>query len=120
MAFFTSFLWERGRGFYTSGEEKHFAHDVEASLAKLWALLAQPLLFGVVGSYLDFRRMPPLTIAKAILTVAIGVTFRTGMAFIAMFKAGLSLKEQLFVALSWLPKATVQAAFCSYPAGGVA
>ena len=32
-----------------------------------------------------------------------------------MFKAGLSKKEQLFVALSWLPKATVQAAFCSYP-----
>ena len=29
--------------------------------------------------------------------------------------AGLSKKEQLFVALSWLPKATVQAAFCSYP-----
>ena len=47
--------------------------------------------------------------------VAIGVSFRTGVAFIAMFKAGLSKKEQLFVALSWLPKATVQAAFCSYP-----
>jgi len=35
-------------------------------------------------------------------------------------KAGLSTKEQLFVALSWLPKATVQAAFCSYPADKIA
>merc|ERR1719231_1113706 len=77
--------------------------------------MAQPLLFGVVGSYLDFRRMPGITIAKAILTVLIGVSFRTVMAFIALFKAGLSRKEQLFCALSWLPKATVQAAFCSYP-----
>jgi Kef-type K+ transport system membrane component KefB len=68
-----------------------------------------------VGSYLDFRRMPGVTIAKAIGIVAIGVCFRTVMAFIAMFKAGLSRKEQLFVALSWLPKATVQAAFCAYP-----
>ena len=38
------------------------------------------------------------------LQVLIGVTFRTGVAFVAMFKAGLSKKEQLFVALSWLPQ----------------
>jgi NhaP-type Na+/H+ or K+/H+ antiporter len=115
MAFFTSYMWERGKGYYTTGKEKHHAHAVEATLASLWSIIAQPLLFGVVGSYLDFRRMPGETIGKAILTVAIGVTFRTAMAFCAMFKAGLTTKEQLFVALSWLPKATVQAAFCSYP-----
>ena len=95
--------------------QKHFAHDVEGTLAFLWANAAQPLLFGVVGSYLDFRRMPGVTIAKAILTVFIGVSFRTLFAFLSLSKAGLKKKEQLFVALSWLPKATVQAAFCSYP-----
>ena len=108
-------MWEKGKGWNTNGKQKHFAHDVEATLASLWSLGAQPLLFGVVGSYLDFRRMDGETILKAILTVAIGVTFRTIMAYCAMFKAGLSKREQLFVALSWLPKATVQAAFCSYP-----
>ena len=46
----TSFLWERGRGYQSSGKEKHFAHEVEASLAQLWAVVAQPLLFGVVSS----------------------------------------------------------------------
>mmetsp|Transcript_34301 Transcript_34301/g.90215 ORF Transcript_34301/g.90215 Transcript_34301/m.90215 type:complete len:663 (+) Transcript_34301:61-2049(+) len=115
MAGVTSYMWEHGKGHLSAGKEKHHAHDVEAALAKLWATVAQPLLFGVVGSYLDFRRMPGETIAKAILTVGIGVTFRTCMAYCAMFKAGLTQKEQLFVALSWLPKATVQAAFCSYP-----
>ena len=94
MALTTSYLWERGRGFNNSGKQKHFAHDVEATLATLWAMLAQPLLFGVVGSYLDFRKMPGETIGKAVGTVLIGVTFRTVMAFIAMFKAGLSKKEQ--------------------------
>lgn len=118
MAGITSFMWERGKGYQSTGcssGEKHYAHDVEATLAKIWALLAQPLLFGVVGSYLDFRRMAPLSILKAILTVLIGISFRTLMAFLSLMKAGLSKKEQLFVALSWLPKATVQAAFCSYP-----
>jgi len=112
----TSYMWERGKGYASSGPEKHFAHDTEATLAKVWALLAQPLLFGVVGSYLDFRKMAGISILKAILTVFIGVSFRTVAAFLALMKAGLSKKEQLFVALSWLPKATVQAAFCSYPA----
>jgi len=115
MAGVTAYYWENGKGYMSTGREKHFAHDTEATLAFLWANLAQPLLFGVVGSYLDFRRMPGVTIAKAILTVFIGVSFRTLMAFISLGKAGLSKKEQLFVALSWLPKATVQAAFCSYP-----
>ena len=124
MAGFTSFFWERGKcpiaPKLSTGKEKHFAHDVEATLAQLWANAAQPLLFGVVGSYLDFRRMPGETIGKAILIVAIGVTCRTFMAWLAMGgplfpKSGLNKKEQLFVALAWLPKATVQAAFCSYP-----
>ena len=69
MAGVTSYMWERGKGFQSSGKEKHYAHDVEATLAQLWSIVAQPLLFGVVGSYLDFRRMPGVTIAKAILTV---------------------------------------------------
>jgi len=115
MAGITSFLWERGRGYQNAGKQKHYAHDVEATLAQIWAVLAQPLLFGVVGSYLDFRRMDGETIGKAVGVIIIGVAFRTLFAFIAMFKSGLSKKEQLFVALSWLPKATVQAAFCSFP-----
>jgi len=118
MAGTTAYMWERGKGFYSSGKEKHFAHDVEATLASLWSIVAQPLLFGVVGSYLDFRRMSMdggEGIGKSIAIILVGVSFRTVMAFLALFKAGLSKKEQLFVALAWLPKATVQAAFCSYP-----
>jgi len=120
MSGISSYMWERGKGYQSVGPEKHYAHDVEGTLAQIWALLAQPLLFGVVGSYLDFRKMPGLSILKAILTVFIGVSFRTIAAFCALMKAGLSTKEQLFVALSWLPKATVQAAFCSYPADKIA
>ena len=102
----------RDRGVLSAGADHHHAHAVESQLAQLWDDVAQPLLFGIVGSYLDFRSMGGERILKAVLTVFIGVSFRTAMAFCAMFKAGLSPKEQLFVALSWLPKATVQAAFC--------
>ena len=57
MAGVTTFCWERGRGCYATGANDHNAHEVEAQLALLWDEIAQPLLFGVVGSYLDFRVM---------------------------------------------------------------
>ena len=64
----------------------------------LWAIVAQPLLFGVVGSYLDFRRMPGETIVKAVLTVAIGVSFRTGMAHYVLPKPG-----RFYIFPAWQP-----------------
>lgn len=115
MAGVTSYMWERGKGYHSSGADKNFAHDTEASLASLWATLAQPLLFGVVGSYLDFRKMRGETIGKAIGVVLLGVLCRTAGAYLATWKTHLKPKERLFVALAWLPKATVQAAFASYP-----
>jgi len=115
MAGVTSFMWERGKGYYHVGPCKDYAHEVEHELAQLWSYIAQPLLFGVVGSYLDFRKMEGETIGKAIGIIIVGVLCRTAAAFLALMKTGLSKKERLFVALSWLPKATVQAAFCGYP-----
>jgi len=64
---------------------------------------------------LDFRRLPPSTIPQAILVTFIGVCVRTPVALLSTYGVGLSLKERLFIALSWIPKATVQAALASVP-----
>jgi len=119
MAGFTSYCWERGysatgRCFKTEGDF-HFAHDVESQLAHVWDALAQPLLFGIVGSFLDFRVMQATTAMKAITTVLCGLSMRTTIAFFATCGTPLKLKERLFVAIAWLPKATVQAAFAGVP-----
>ena len=45
----------------------------------------------------------------------IGVCVRTPVAFFSTYGVGLNFKERLFIALSWIPKATVQAALASVP-----
>jgi len=115
MAGITSFCWERGYGCYTLGKDAHFAHAAEAQLAYLWDEIAQPLLFGIVGSYLDFRVMDGVVVAKAIAIVCSGLCVRTLVAFLATHGTPLTMRERLFVALAWMPKATVQAAFAGVP-----
>ncbi|VDK71417.1 unnamed protein product [Anisakis simplex] len=50
---------------------------------------------------------------KGILIIAIGLVFRTLAAFCATFCSGFKLKEQIFIAFAWIPKATVQVFFAA-------
>jgi len=97
------------------GADEHFAHETEASLSLVWRLFAQPLLFGVIGSALDFWTIPASTIPLSLLITAIGLMVRLPVAGLSTYGVGLTKKERLFIALSWMPKATVQAAFAGVP-----
>ena len=53
------------------GKDKHIAHVVESHLATIWSYFAQPCLFGVIGSAIDFRVLNYKIIPKALLVVII-------------------------------------------------
>lgn len=97
------------------GPDSHFAHEVENDLAAAWKSLFQPLLFGVIGSAIKFATLSPATIPRSILLIFIGLCVRLPAAFVATSFGALNFKEKLFIALSWMPKATVQAALASDP-----
>mmetsp|Transcript_17334 Transcript_17334/g.41407 ORF Transcript_17334/g.41407 Transcript_17334/m.41407 type:complete len:626 (+) Transcript_17334:138-2015(+) len=101
------------------GPSTHFAHEAEADMAVIWQLFGQPMLFSVIGTALDFRLLAPTTVPLAIAAVAIGVAVRLPIAGSVVWGANLNVKERLFVALAWLPKATVQAALASSPLDAV-
>eukprot|EP00929_Paragymnodinium_shiwhaense_P108172 TRINITY_DN744_c0_g3_i1.p1 TRINITY_DN744_c0_g3~~TRINITY_DN744_c0_g3_i1.p1 ORF type:complete len:528 (-),score=120.21 TRINITY_DN744_c0_g3_i1:301-1884(-) len=92
-----------------------WAHDVEHDLAIVWANLAQPLLFCVIGTALNFRELDASVIPSSIIVVGFGVCMRCPVAFMAVLGAGLTTKERAFVGLAWIPKATVQAALGGIP-----
>jgi len=50
------------------------------------------------------------TVGGGALVLALGLTLRLLASFLAVGCGDLSLRERIFVALAWLPKATVQAA----------
>ncbi|QDZ21577.1 sodium/hydrogen exchanger protein [Chloropicon primus] len=90
-------------------------HQIEHDLAKLWKLVSQPLLFAVIGSEIDFSKIPSSTLPKALAVTMIGVVMRIPVAYAAVSGGYYTNIEKAFIALSWLPKATVQAALASVP-----
>ena len=101
----------------SNADDAHKSHLVEANIGLLWTWLAQPLLFGVIGTELNFHRMAPAVAGRALVVVGVGLLVRISAAYVAVhFDDRLKFREKAFVALAWLPKATVQAALASVPA----
>ena len=85
------------------------SNPVTESLAKLW-IFFQPLLFSLIGAEIDLSALSPHTMAWGLLVVLCGLIARALAAFLAVGGGQNNKKERLFVALAWMPKATVQAA----------
>ena len=59
---------------------------------------------------LQVSELDPDTVGLGILVLVIGLVVRIIISYLAVWWGDLTLKERIFVALAWLPKATVQAA----------
>ncbi|WKY14399.1 hypothetical protein Q1695_000165 [Nippostrongylus brasiliensis] len=78
--------------------------------AKLWNYVASPLLFSLVGTFLDFNRVSLHSVLEAIILVIAGTLARLASGFAIVVCSPLSYGEQFIVVWSLVPKATVQAA----------
>ena len=80
---------------------------------KLW-IAAEVILFVLVGAAVDIRYTMEAGIA-AVCMIFLALLFRTVGVLLCVTGIGLNRKEQLFCVISYLPKATVQAAIGSVP-----
>lgn len=80
---------------------------------KLW-LAAEVLLFVLVGAAVDIRYTMSAGVA-ALLMIVIALVFRSAGVALCLLGTSLTAKERLFCIISYLPKATVQAAIGSIP-----
>ena len=80
---------------------------------KLW-LTAEVILFVLVGAAVDIRYTLNAG-GAAILMILVALLFRSVGVAICLIRTRLTKKERLFCILSYLPKATVQAAIGSVP-----
>ena len=82
---------------------------VTRTLADFW-MIFQPILFGLIGTEIRVQELEPSTVGLGIAVLAIGLSIRVIVSYLSVCGGDLNLKERIFVALAWLPKATVQAA----------
>uniref|UniRef100_A0A3B3D6J6 Cation/H+ exchanger transmembrane domain-containing protein n=1 Tax=Oryzias melastigma TaxID=30732 RepID=A0A3B3D6J6_ORYME len=85
---------------------------VAAMVGRLWDLF-QPLLFGLIGAEITISTLSPSTVGLGMACISLGLLLRLIVTFLLVHYAGFNLKEKLFIAVAWLPKATVQAAIGS-------
>ena len=105
-------------GFVLLAKREKTAYYLEGMLNKVW-LVAQIFLFILIGSAVNTQVAWEAGLI-GILIIAVGLTFRSLGVFISTMGSRLNSKERLFCILSYLPKATVQAAIGGIPlAAGV-
>ncbi|KAM7376861.1 hypothetical protein PAMA_013569 [Pampus argenteus] len=85
---------------------------VAAMVGRCWDVF-QPLLFGLIGAEITIATLSPSTVGLGLACISIGLVVRLLVTFLLVHFGGFNLKEKLFIAVAWLPKATVQAAIGS-------
>ncbi|KAG7156541.1 sodium/hydrogen exchanger 9B2-like [Homarus americanus] len=104
MAFVAGFGWRR-QGMTDENYVDHL-------LGYVWEFF-QPFLFALIGAEIQLDQLDGNTVGYGLITITIGLIFRMITSFLVVMGGELSVKERIFVALAWLPKATVQAAIGS-------
>ncbi len=106
-------------GFIILEKSEPIAHVISQNLKKLW-VFAELLLFVLVGAQVNIQVAWQAGIAGSIV-IFVGLIFRSIGTYVSLFGTPLTFKEKLFCIVSYIPKATVQAAIGSVPlAAGVA
>jgi NhaP-type Na+/H+ or K+/H+ antiporter len=106
-------------GFIILEKSEPVAHIISQKLKKLW-VFAELLLFILVGAQVNIHVAWKAGLAGTGV-ILVGLVFRSIGTYLSLLGAGLNGKEKLFCVVSYIPKATVQAAIGAVPlAAGVA
>ncbi len=110
---FAALLAVMAIGFIILEKREHMAHELSAKLGKIW-VFAEIILFAMVGAQLKLEAAAAAGFRGAAL-ILIALAVRSVGSWLCTLGSELNGKERLFVVISYLPKATVQAAIGSAP-----
>ncbi|MDY0290518.1 MAG: cation:proton antiporter [Sphaerochaeta sp.] len=100
-------------GFVILEKRERMASEISSKLGKIW-IFAQMLLFALVGSQVQIGAALDAGL-KGLALIFIALLARSVGTCLCIVGTNLSRKERLFVVLSYIPKATVQAAIGAGP-----
>ena len=100
------------RGWCTTEKGDSGVAQVEGLLKIIWTTFAQPLLFVLIGASVSITFIDGRFIGRGVTVLTVGLLVRLSVSMACVWYPTdqFELKEKVFIAMSWLPKATVQAA----------
>ncbi len=100
-------------GFVILEKREHMAHEISSKLGKIW-VFAEIILFSMVGAQVNVSVAWKAGLAGAGL-IGLGLIARGAGTLLCLVRSELNMGERIFVAVSYTPKATVQAAIGAAP-----
>ncbi len=110
---FSALLAVMSIGFIILEKNEKYAHELSAKLGKIW-VFAEIMLFTLVGAQVNVNLAWKAGVSGVVL-ISLGLVARSIGTYICLIKSQFTLKERLFIVISYIPKATVQAAIGAAP-----
>lgn len=82
-----------------------------ATAFEIFWMIFEPILFGVTGAQVKLKELDGAVVFIGVGIIVAGVVIRILATILIGIGCKLNLKEKIFVALSWMSKATVQVFF---------
>lgn len=82
---------------------------VAVAMSAGWAVV-QPILFGLIGAAVVLADIQAEYVGYGLIVIVAGLAIRLGTTYLAVSSGQFNRLERAFIALAWIPKATVQAA----------
>jgi NhaP-type Na+/H+ or K+/H+ antiporter len=108
-----SLLGVMAMGFVILEKQESLAHLISQKLKRIW-VVAELLLFVLVGAQVNLQVAWHAGLA-GLAVIGIGLGFRSVGTYLSVLGAGLDFREKMFCVVSYIPKATVQAAIGAIP-----
>ena len=115
---FAALLAVMAMGFIILEKDDHMAHEISAKLGKIW-VFAEIVLFTMVGAQVDIEVAMEAGFAGALI-IGLGLVARSIGTYGCLLGSELNVAERIFVVITYLPKATVQAAIGGAPLAAMA
>merc|ERR1719422_71003 len=84
-------------------------NPVTKTFKRMWIIL-EPVIFALIGTEIQVNKINGGTLGYSILVLLIALAVRMVGTYFAVCGGDLTVREKIFMAFAWLPKATVQAA----------
>ncbi|XP_043522279.1 sodium/hydrogen exchanger 9B2-like [Frieseomelitta varia] len=81
-----------------------------ATAFEIFWMIFEPILFGLTGAQIKIDELESKTVYLGLSCLLVAILIRMAVTVLVGIGSKLNLKEKVFIALSWMAKATVQAA----------
>merc|ERR1712088_1125243 len=84
-------------------------NPVTKTFQRMWIIL-EPVIFALIGTEIQVDKINPNTLGLSVVVLVLALLIRMVGTYFSVCGGELTVKEKIFMAFAWMPKATVQAA----------